>query len=75
MAKQTEQSPAANRQELRPMDPARQHHAYGGVEHTSAPPVEGCLLCRLEAVATAWFEWDQQALDALLHDYRTDEDA
>ena len=58
----------------RPMDPSLQRHAYGGVEHRSEGPVEGCLLCRLEAVADAWFGWDQQALDALLHEYRRDDD-
>jgi hypothetical protein len=61
---------------VKPLDPAQQHHAYGGVEHRTTDPVEDCLLCTLEAVATAWFEWDQQALDTLLHDYRKgDEDA
>lgn len=59
---------------MKPQDPARQHHAYGGVEHVTQKPVKGCLLCHLEAVAKAWFDWDQQALDALLHDYREDDE-
>ena len=59
---------------LRPLDPRRMRHAYGGVEHSQEGPIEGCLLCRLEAVAKAWFDWDQSTLDALLHDYRTDDD-
>ena len=61
-------------EQLRPMDPRLQRHAYGGVEHRSEGQVEGCLLCRLEAVAAAWFDWDQQALDALLHEYRRDDE-
>ncbi len=32
---------------LRPQDPARMRHAYGGIEHASDPPVEGCLMCLL----------------------------
>ncbi|HEX5370043.1 MAG TPA: hypothetical protein VFY10_11560 [Dehalococcoidia bacterium] len=56
------------------LDPARAYHAYGGVEHVSEGPIEGCLICRLEQVAEAWFGWDQQALDALLHDYRKDDE-
>ncbi len=65
---------AAASEHLRPQDPRRMRHAYGGIEHASEPPVEGCLLCRLEAVAEAWFGFDQQALDALLHAHRTDDD-
>ena len=32
------------------------------------------LLDHLEAIATAWFEWDQSALDHLLCPYRKDEE-
>ena len=60
--------------ELRPLDPARSLHAYEGVEHAGDGPVEGCLICTLEAVAEAWFSFDQQALDALLNDYRRDDE-
>lgn len=33
------------------------------------------LHARLQAVADAWFEFRQSDLDALLHDYRMDDDA
>ena len=58
----------------RPMDPANLVHGYGGVEHRQPGPVEGCLLCQLEAVADAWFNWRQDDLDALLHEYRRDDE-
>jgi hypothetical protein len=56
------------------MDPVRLHHGYGGVEHVQAVFIDDCLLCKLEAVAAAWFGWDQQALDALLSEYRRDDE-
>ena len=58
----------------RPLDPNRMRHAYGGLEHAQEGPFDDCLLCKLEAVAAAWFGWNQQALDALLHDYRRDDE-
>ena len=60
--------------ERAPLDPARMLHVYGGIEHAGDGPVEGCLVCTLEAVAAAWFGFDQQALDALLDEYRRDDD-
>lgn len=36
-------------------------------------PTQAQLRSELEAAAKAWFEWDQQALDAILGPYRKDE--
>lgn len=46
-------------------------------EKTRSGAIKGegrCLVCRLGLVAEAWFSFDQQALDALLHDYRSDDE-
>ena len=50
-------------------------HLQVGLEHNQMPDPKGeCLICKLEAVADAWFRFDQQALDHLLGQYRKDEE-